>query len=102
MQVDPFKPTLKAPGSKRLILKHDQLVSNFSFNFHLRRFSEASFFLTGVQGGGGSAEAEEEDAAAPPLDATAQLIRQLGRAVQVDSITTRLEARLVSALEAEM
>ena len=38
---------------------------------------EASFFLTGVRGEGGSA-ARAGDAAAPPLDATAQLIRQLG------------------------
>jgi len=38
VQVDSIKPTLKAPGSKRLILKYDQLVSNVGFNFNLRRF----------------------------------------------------------------
>ena len=41
MRVDPIKPTLKAPGSQRLILKRDQLVSNIAFNFNLRRFMEA-------------------------------------------------------------
>jgi len=31
------KPTLKAPGSRRLKLKYDRLLSNFAFNFNLRR-----------------------------------------------------------------
>ena len=39
MQVDPIKATLKAPGSKRLILKYDELLSSFAFNFNLRRHS---------------------------------------------------------------
>ena len=38
VQVDPFKPTLKAPGTKRLKLKHDKLVSSFAFIFNLRRY----------------------------------------------------------------
>jgi hypothetical protein len=33
-----MKLTLKAPGSKRLKLEHDKLLSNFAFNFNLRRF----------------------------------------------------------------
>ena len=37
-----MKPTLKAPGSKRLILKYDQLVSNFACNFNLRRYTMVS------------------------------------------------------------
>ena len=40
MQVDPIKPTLKAPGSKRLKLEHEKLLSNFAFNFNLRRYTE--------------------------------------------------------------
>jgi len=32
-----MKPTLKAPGTKRLKLKCDKLLSNFVFNFNLRR-----------------------------------------------------------------
>jgi len=32
-------PTLKPPGSKRLKLKYEKLVSSFGFNFNLRRYS---------------------------------------------------------------
>jgi len=31
-----MKPTLKLPGSKRLKLSGDELLSNFAFNFNLR------------------------------------------------------------------
>ena len=37
-QVDPMNPTLKAPGTKRLKLKNDELLSNFGFKFNLRRY----------------------------------------------------------------
>jgi hypothetical protein len=40
--VDPIKPTLKAPETKRLKLKYDELLSPFAFNFNLRRYSTAS------------------------------------------------------------
>ena len=39
VQVDPIKPTLKAPGTYRLKLKYDKLLSIFAFNFSLRRFT---------------------------------------------------------------
>ena len=38
MQVVPIKPTLKAPGTKRLKLKYDEALSNFAFKFNLRRY----------------------------------------------------------------
>jgi hypothetical protein len=38
-----MKPTMKAPGSKRLNLEHDKLVSNFAFKFNLRRYSEGLY-----------------------------------------------------------
>jgi len=38
VQADPIKPTLKAPATKRLKVKHDQLLSSFAFNFILRRY----------------------------------------------------------------
>jgi hypothetical protein len=38
VQVDPFKPTLKAPGTKRLKLKCDLLLLTFAFKFKLRRY----------------------------------------------------------------
>ena len=39
VQVDPIKPTLKAPATKRLKLKYDNLRSNFAFHFNLRRYA---------------------------------------------------------------
>jgi len=41
VQVDPIKPTLKAPGTMRLKLKHVKLLSSFAFNFNLRRYIAA-------------------------------------------------------------
>ena len=38
-RVDPFKPTLKAPGSKHLKVEHENLLSSFAFKFNLRRYS---------------------------------------------------------------
>jgi hypothetical protein len=40
VQVDPIKPALKAPGTKRLKLKCDEQLSNFAFKFNLRRCIE--------------------------------------------------------------
>ena len=42
MQVDPIKPALKPPGSHRLKLKYDKLLSNFAFRFNSRRYSPGS------------------------------------------------------------
>jgi hypothetical protein len=39
VQVDPIKPTFKAPGTKRLNLNYDKLLSSFAFKFNLRRTS---------------------------------------------------------------
>jgi TPR repeat protein len=41
VQVDPIKPTLKAPGTKRLKPKYDQPLSSIAFNFNLRRYTWA-------------------------------------------------------------
>ena len=38
MQVDPIKPKLKPPRTKRLKLDYDELLSNFAFKFNLRRY----------------------------------------------------------------
>ena len=37
MHLDPIKPTLRAPGIKRLKLKCEVPLSNFAFKFNLRR-----------------------------------------------------------------
>jgi len=39
VQVEPMKPMLKGPGTKRLKLIGDELLSNFAFKFNLRRYS---------------------------------------------------------------
>jgi hypothetical protein len=41
VQVEPIKPTLKAPISKRLKLKRDEPLSNAAFNFNLRCYTKA-------------------------------------------------------------
>jgi len=40
VQVDPIKPTLIAPMTKRLKLKYDELLSNIAFKFNLRRYTQ--------------------------------------------------------------
>ena len=40
MQVDPIKPTLKAPVTKRLKLMCDDPLSKFAFNSNLSRYNE--------------------------------------------------------------
>jgi len=40
VQVDPSKPTVKAPGSMLSKLRYDGPVSNFAFNFNLRRYTK--------------------------------------------------------------
>jgi len=39
VQVDPFKPKLKPPGTNRLKLKCDVLLSTSTFSFTLRRYT---------------------------------------------------------------
>jgi len=39
VQVDPIKPTLKAPGTKPLKLNHYESPSNVAFQYNLRRYS---------------------------------------------------------------
>jgi len=39
VQVDLIKPTLRAPGTKRLKLQYDGPLSSFAFKFNLRRYT---------------------------------------------------------------
>ena len=48
MQVEPVKPTLKPPGSKRLKLEAEKLLSNFAFKFNLRRYNTARFYAAEI------------------------------------------------------
>ena len=45
MQFAPIKPTLKAPGTKRLKLQCDVPHSNFAFEFNLRHYTEVPVVL---------------------------------------------------------
>ena len=72
MQVDPITPTLKAPGTKRLKLKCDILLSTSAFTFNLRRY------VTALQTFG--------------VALYAPIVERLGRAVQVDPIKPTLKA----------
>jgi len=39
VQVDPIKPTFKAPGTKLLVeLQNDEQLSSLAFNLNLRRY----------------------------------------------------------------
>ena len=40
MQVERIKPRLKAPGTERLKVNHDEPPSNDGFKFSLRRYDE--------------------------------------------------------------
>ena len=41
MQVDPVKLNLKPPGTERLKVQCDDPLSDFAFNFNLRRYVQA-------------------------------------------------------------
>jgi len=69
VQIDPIKPTLKPPGTERLKLECDILLSTFAFKFNLRRYNKAEDML----------DMFNED----PLP-------QHGRAVQVDPMNPKL------------
>jgi len=47
VQVEPIKPVLKAPGTERLKLLSDELLSRFALKFNLRRYTpEGAFDVT--------------------------------------------------------
>jgi hypothetical protein len=43
VQLDPMKPKFKPPGTKRLKLKCDILLSTSAFKFNLRRYTEGAW-----------------------------------------------------------
>ena len=46
MQVDPVKPSLKAPETHHLKLNFDEVLSRFAFNFYLRRYIKGGTDVT--------------------------------------------------------
>jgi len=57
VQVDPIKPTLKAPRTKRLKLTYVEALSIFASKFSLRRYTSHGAGGVDVGGGGGEAGA---------------------------------------------
>jgi hypothetical protein len=45
VQLDPIKRTLKAPGTKRLKLAYDGMLSHFGFKIKLRRYIMVLFHM---------------------------------------------------------
>ena len=107
MQVDPIKPKLTLPGTKRLKLKCDVPLSKFAFNFNLRRYNEE---IVRVETENASlrerldeAAAAAEDGRAPgPASYAGDDGAGKGRAVQIDLIKPELKPRLVAALETKL
>jgi hypothetical protein len=71
-----MKPTLKAPGIKRLKLEYDELLSSFGFKFNMRRYTMEEVHET---------ETTQELWVCPDG-------QRLGVAVQVDPIKPKLKA----------
>jgi hypothetical protein len=51
VQIDPVKPTLKAPGTECLKPEYEGLLSNFGFKFNLRRYTKVQKSCTPVTPG---------------------------------------------------
>jgi hypothetical protein len=45
VQLDPVRPTLKAPVTEHLTLESDKLLSNFGFKINLRRYTTYEFVM---------------------------------------------------------
>ena len=70
VQVDPIKPTFRATETKRLKLKHDEVLSSFAFNFQ----------RTPVQPGAAAAATSNHRSSAPGASPTAAAASALRRA----------------------
>jgi len=80
VQVEPMKPMLKAPGTKQLNLKYDELLSSFAFNSKLRRYSLVL-------------DSENEAPELPPLDDREWDVLRSSPAFQPDAGTPPPEVR---------
>jgi len=92
-----MKPTLKAPGTKRLKLRYDQLLSSVAFEFNLRRYNMgAEAGLPNAMFKLGHLLDAVEGVAAPDYPAAIGWYRRAadggnGRAVQVDPVKPKLK-----------
>jgi hypothetical protein len=61
VHIDPIKPTLKAPGTKRLKLNMSscfQFCYNFAFKYNLRRYTKAHTELLAAERAAGDTDAD--------------------------------------------
>ena len=66
MQFAPIKTKLKAPGTKRLKLKYDDVLSNFVFDFTLRRYIKEEGVTVLVTAAGKAEDAPVPASSLPP------------------------------------
>jgi len=92
-----MKLTLKAPGSKRLKLKYDELLSNVAFNFNLRRCitgrNDVNIHAANTKG---RTARDVSESAAITREITQAMVRRCRLTVSKPA----LKAPMVSALEA--
>jgi hypothetical protein len=94
-----MKLKLKAPGTKRFSLKHDELLLTFAFKFNLRRCIKGlanKFKGIAKRGSGGDCTLSRSQCNGPPsdkrFDVVPKAFARKGRAVQVDPIKPMLKA----------
>jgi len=74
VQVNPMKPVLNPPETKRLRPKHDELLWSFAYNFNLRRYCWGQEIKQSI------GEAEIIIASENPYQGTGQYFSRLARA----------------------
>ena len=96
VHVDPIRPTSKAPGTKRLKLEYDELLSNSAFTFNLRHYIQVCAAKAGADSAAAAAAAQERiDAGVAAAEARAAEERQAlmdGVAALVGQFVSKQEA----------
>ena len=92
MQVDPIKPKLTLPGTKRQKLECDELLSKFAFKSNLRRYTKVREFFHYKRA------SSLFDAESQLLDNLSDNIRQAGRLSLTATTPPTLNRRTDSVL----
>jgi hypothetical protein len=66
VQVDPIKPKLELPGTKRLKLKCEEPLSKFGFKFNVRRYTVERVDVRGRRSGRAPGGAVQVDTSLTP------------------------------------
>jgi len=95
-----MKPVLKAPGSKRLKPKYDNLLSNFAFKFNLRHYIEGYADIMVTCGSGDYTFAGAPESSAPtPMPSPPAVVTATFK-LALTAYTTAIEATLKATLAA--